>query len=183
MTFELNGKNLGWISFILFCSMVPLSNYLVSNVGTVCIPNGPCLLPVGFGYDTASGVLAAGLAFVLRDLTHRYLGLTFSIYAICIGALLSWLFSPPALVIASVVAFLVAELIDTAVYTPLIKKGLIVAAVGSSLVGMAVDSFLFLQIAFGSQKYIVGQLIAKTYMIALAVIFLKLIESKLPKAE
>jgi uncharacterized PurR-regulated membrane protein YhhQ (DUF165 family) len=93
------------------------------------------------------------------------------------------MFSPPALVVASVVAFLVAELIDTAVYAPLIKKGLIVAAIGSSLVGMAVDSFLFLQIAFGSQKYIVGQLIAKTYMIALAVLFLKLIENKLPKAE
>ncbi len=97
-----------------------------------------------------SGVLVAGAALVLRDLVQRRLGLGWGIAAIAIGAALSALFAPPALVIASTVAFAFSETADLAVDTPLQKKGLVAAAVASSVVGLVVDSFVFLFLAFGS---------------------------------
>jgi len=85
-----------------------------------------------------SGVLMVGLALVLRDLVQRRLGLYWAIAAILIGGALSWMIAPPFLVIASVTAFLVSEFADLAVYTPLQKKGLVLAVVASSLVGLGV---------------------------------------------
>src|SRR3546814_1158042 len=70
--------------------------------------------------------------------------------AIVVGAALSATFAAPALVVASAVAFLLSEFIDLAVYTPLQRRGLILAAVASSLVGLVVDSIVFLGLAFGS---------------------------------
>ena len=57
---------------------------------------------------------------------QRRLGIIYSASAVFIGALLSALVAPPALVIASGVAFLLSELADLAVYTPLARRGLVV---------------------------------------------------------
>jgi hypothetical protein len=48
----------------------------------------------------------------LRDLVQRRLGLVWTIAAIAFGAMLSALVAPPALVFASVAAFLLSELAD-----------------------------------------------------------------------
>lgn len=158
----------GAIFFVAFAACVPLANWLIGNVGTVCVPNGPCLIPVAPAISAPSGVLAIGLALVLRDLVQRRLGLRWSFAAIAVGAILSATFAPPALVLASTVAFLLSETVDLAIFTPLQKRGLLVAATLSGLVGLLVDSVVFLLLAFGSLDYLSGQIIGKMWMILLA---------------
>ena len=47
---------------------------MIGNVGTLCPPNGPCLVPVAPGLMAPSGVVMVGLTLVLRDLVQRRLG-------------------------------------------------------------------------------------------------------------
>lgn len=159
----------GGIYFILFLLCIPAANWMIQNVGTTCIPNGPCLIPVAPGLDAPSGVLLIGIGLVLRDLVHRRLGVTGALTAIAFGAILSVYNSPPALVIASTMAFLMAELCDLGVYHPLQKNHFVWAVVLSGVVGVFVDSMIFLQIAFGSQKYLAGQIVGKLWMIIIAI--------------
>lgn len=70
--------------------------------------------------------------------------------------------------IASTVAFLLSELADFAVYTPLQERGLVLAVLASSTVGLAVDSVLFLWLAFGSLEFLAGQIVGKGWMVLLA---------------
>jgi uncharacterized PurR-regulated membrane protein YhhQ (DUF165 family) len=162
-----------------FIACVPAANWLIGNLGTVCIPQGPCLIPVApFGITAPSGVLMIGLALVLRDLVQRRLGKGWALAAILAGAALSGLVAPPALVIASTVAFLMSELADFAVYTPLQKRGLIRAVVLSSVIGLAVDSIAFLYLAFGSLDYLAGQIIGKAWMVLLSIPVIRLLRDR-----
>src|SRR5262249_35441664 len=101
-----------------------------------------------------SGVTMAGVALVLRDLVQRRLGVAAASLAILAGAVLSALLAPPALVIASATAFLLSEFADLAVYTPLARRGLVIAVVASGVVGLVVDSVVFLWLAFGSLEFL-----------------------------
>lgn len=169
----------GFAYLIGFIACVPAANWLIGNVGTVCIPKGPCLIPVApFGITAPSGVLMIGLALVLRDLVQRRLGKGWTLGAIFAGAALSGLVAPPALVMASVVAFLLSELADFAVYTPLQKRGLIRAVILSSLVGLCVDSVAFLYLAFGSLDYLGGQIIGKAWMVLLSIPVIRLLRDR-----
>lgn len=151
-----------------FAATVPLANWMIGNVGTECVPNGPCLLPVGFGLHAPSGVLVIGLALVLRDYVQERGGIMAAFAAIAIGAALSWFVAAPALVIASVAAFAIAELADLAVYTPLRRKNLATAVMASGFVGSIVDSAVFLWLAFGSLDFIAGQVLGKIWVSAIA---------------
>lgn len=151
-----------------FLACIPIANWLIGNVGTVCVPNGPCLIPVGFGLTTPSGVLMIGLALVLRDLVQRSLGMTWTIGAIVAGSVLSALVAPPALVMASATAFLLSEIADTAIYTPLAERRMMLAVFLSSLVGLVVDGAVFLWLAFGSLQYLPGQVVGKLLMVMAA---------------
>ena len=113
--------------FIAFAACIPLANWLIGHVGTSCIPGGPCLIPVAPGIMAPSGVAMIGLALVLRDLLQRRLGLGWSMAAIATGTAVSALVAPPALVIASAAAFLLSESADMAIYTPLQRRGLVLA--------------------------------------------------------
>jgi uncharacterized PurR-regulated membrane protein YhhQ (DUF165 family) len=161
-----------WISFVLFILTIPAANWMIGNVGTMCIPNGPCMIPVGLGLLAPSGVLLVGIAMVLRDWIHEQHGTRGALVAIAIGGGLSALFAPPALVVASVAAFMLAEVADLAVYIPLRKRGLGLAVLGSGLIGSIVDSAIFLLLAFGSLQFIEGQILGKLWMSALAFGFL-----------
>jgi uncharacterized PurR-regulated membrane protein YhhQ (DUF165 family) len=112
-----------------------------------------------------SGVLMIGLALVLRDLVQRRLGLGWAVAAILAGAALSALLAPPALVIASAAAFLLSELADLAVFTPLQRRRFLLAVLASSLIGLVVDSAVFLYLAFGSLEYLAGQIVGKAWMV------------------
>jgi uncharacterized PurR-regulated membrane protein YhhQ (DUF165 family) len=150
---------------------IPLANWMIGHVGTVCVPNGPCLIPVAPGLDAPSGVLMIGVALVLRDLVQRRLGVGYSAAAVVAGAVLSAAVAPPALVLASGVAFLLSELADLAVYTPLARQRLVIAVVLSSFVGLVVDSIVFLWLAFSSLQFLGGQIVGKGWMVLLSIPF------------
>lgn len=160
--------------FLGFIACIPAANWMIGHVGSVCVPHGPCLVPVwpwgpeGHPLMAPSGVLMIGLALVLRDLVQRRLGRTIAITAIVAGAALSGAVAPPQLIVASTAAFLLSELADFAVYTPLQSRGLVLAVLASSVVGIVVDSVLFLWLAFGSLDYVAGQILGKLWMVLLA---------------
>jgi uncharacterized PurR-regulated membrane protein YhhQ (DUF165 family) len=74
-------------------------------------------------------------------------------------------------VVASAAAFLLSEFADFAVYTPLARRRLVAAVVASSVVGLVVDSIVFLWLAFGSLEFLIGQIIGKLWMVLLATPF------------
>lgn len=158
----------GGVFLVLFCLTIPAANWMIGHTGTVCAPNGPCLVPVAPGLMAPSGVLMVGLALVLRDLVQRRLGVHFGIGAIIVGALLSAFLAPGALVIASAAAFLLSEFADFAVYTPLARRRLVLAVFASSVVGLVVDSIVFLWLAFGSLDFLAGQVVGKLWMVLIA---------------
>lgn len=159
------------LAIAAYAATIPLANWMIGNVGT-CVPNGPCLIPVGFGLTAPSGVLIVGLALVLRDMVQEMSGVKGALIAIAIGGLLSWLFASPYLVMASVIAFLLSELADLAVYTPLRKHRLYLAVLLSGVVGATIDSALFLFIAFGSLDFIAGQIVGKLWMTLIGTVLL-----------
>src|SRR5665213_207247 len=158
----------GYVCFAFYIACIPLANWLIGHVGTFCVPDGPCMIPVWPGIAAPSGVLAIGAALVLRDLVQRRLGLSFSLAAIVIGALVSWAISPTALVVASVAAFVFSETADALVFTPLQKRGLLLAVAVSALAGILVDIVLLLQLAFHSLDFLAGQIIGKVWAVLAA---------------
>jgi uncharacterized PurR-regulated membrane protein YhhQ (DUF165 family) len=151
------------IALFAYIATVPAANWMIGHVGR-CIPDGPCVIPVGFGLTAPSGVLMVGLALVLRDLVQRRFGAPWSLVCIASGTVLSLLVAPPAIAIASGTAFLFSELADFAVFTPLWRRGLVVAVVASCLAGAIVDSAIFLWLAFGSLDLITGQVVGKMWV-------------------
>lgn len=149
--------------FLSFLATVPLANYLIQNVGTVCVDKGPCLIPVGFGLMAPSGVLLIGVALVLRDFLQEETNWKVSLLAVVLGSVVSWFTSDPFIAVASAVAFLSAETLDLLVYTPLRNKGKHVAVLLSGVVGALVDSMLFVYIAFGSLEFSLGNTLGKLY--------------------
>jgi uncharacterized PurR-regulated membrane protein YhhQ (DUF165 family) len=168
MSLDQQRRTEGLIALVLFALTIPVANWLIGNAGTVCVPNGPCLVPVWPGISAPSGVLMIGLALVLRDIVQRRLGAKIALLAILAGAAISGFLAPPAIVIASVAAFLLSELADFAVYTPLQKRRFITAVMASSVIGLVIDSVVFLWLAFGSLDYLSGQIIGKAWMVLLA---------------
>ncbi|MDJ0391310.1 VUT family protein [Roseomonas sp. E05] len=158
----------GLLALIAFGLTIPAANWLIGNAGTVCMADGPCLIPVAPGVMAPSGVLMIGLALVLRDLVQRRLGLGFAWLAILAGTALSALLAPPSLVLASATAFLISETVDLAVYTPLQRRNLVLAVLASGVVGLVVDSVFFLLIAFGDLSFLSGQVLGKLWMVLLA---------------
>jgi uncharacterized PurR-regulated membrane protein YhhQ (DUF165 family) len=160
---------LRWLALIAYLATIPAANWLIGNVGTACVPNGPCLIPVWPGLMAPSGVLMIGAALVLRDAVQELLGLRWTFAAIVVGVILSAAVAPPALVLASAVAFLIAEVLDLAVYTPLRSRSMAAAILLSGLVGALADSAVFLFLAFGSLNYLAGQWVGKLWMSLLVV--------------
>ena len=169
MTIERRRWTEGTVFLVLFCLTIPAANWLIGHAGTTCVPNGPCLIPVAPGPVAPSGVLMVGAALVLRDLVQRRLGFWLSVAAILVGAGMSGLFAPLSLVTASATAFLLSELADLAVYTPLQRRGLVAAVVLSSFAGLVVDSIVFLWLAFGSLEFLAGQVVGKAWMVLLSI--------------
>lgn len=129
------------------------------------------LVPVGFGLLAPAGVYFVGAAFTFRDLAHEAVGRGWIAVAIVIGAGLSAIVSPQ-FALASGAAFLLSEAADFAVYTPLRKRGWLRAVAVSNVVGLTIDSALFLWLAFGSLAFLPGQIVGKVWMTVLAVALL-----------
>jgi len=168
----MNSRTEGYLYLLGFGLCIPLANWMIGNVGTICQPGGPCLIPLAPGILAPSGVLLIGLALVLRDLVQRRLGLRWVTGAIVAGAMLSAGVAPSALVVASATAFLLSEIADLCVYTPLQERRLVLAVLASSVVGLVVDSLVFLYLAFGSLDFLAGQVLGKGWMVLLALPFI-----------
>lgn len=150
---------------VAFIASIIAANTLTSTLG---------LVPIGFGLMVTAGTFAAGFALVARDGVQVAAGKAWAIAAVIVGAVISAVTSNPAIALASGIAFLVSELVDLAVFTPLRNKNLPAAVLVSSVVSAPVDTVLFLAIAgFGvTWQAVLGQFIVKTViaLIAAAVI-------------
>jgi queuosine precursor transporter len=159
-------RRIGFAALALYIGTIWLANYLVVHVG---------LVSVGFGLQAPAGVYCAGAALVLRNVVQRLLGRPVSLLAIVAGAGLSYWVSP-SLATASAAAFLFSETADFAVYSPLARNGWTVAATCGAIVGAAVDSAIFLQLAFHDLSFWRGQFVGKMEMALLAIAVWALIE-------
>lgn len=180
MPVDRTAARIGFAALLLFLASIPFANWLIQHVGTVCVHAGPCLVPVAPGILAPSGVLTVGVALVLRDVVQRCLGAAWGLGAIVLGTALSTLIAPPSLVLASGAAFLLSELADFAVYTPLQRRGLLLAVLASSLVGLVVDSLVFLTLAFGSLNFLAGQVIGKAWAVLASVPLIRLLRRVTP---
>lgn len=109
-----------------------------------------------------------GTVFVTRDLAQKELGKTKVLFAMAIAALLSLIMADPAVAVASVAAFITAELIDWAWFTfgvGSIRNRILT----SSVVSSPIDAFVFLividalnpvNLAVASISKLIGILIA-----------------------
>lgn len=156
-----------WLPVIGYAASILLANWTLAAFG---------LIPVGFGLMAPAGVLWAGLALTMRDLTQDTLGKRGVLLAIVVGAALSWRVSP-AFASASGAAFLVSELADMAVYSPIRRRNWLLAIGLSNTVGLVVDSILFCWLA-GFLAFLPGQIIAKAYVTAITVAVLWVVRAR-----
>jgi queuosine precursor transporter len=150
-----------WLAVAAYVGSIVLANWMTDTFGLVAI---------GFGLAVTAGTFAAGAALILRDAVQQTAGRWVAVAAIVVGAAVSAATSTPAIAVASGVAFLVSELVDMAVFTPLRHRSLAGAVLASSVVSAPVDTVLFLHIAgFGvTWQAVLGQFLVKTVMALVA---------------
>lgn len=145
-----------------FLGCILAANYVTTEFGMV---------PVGFGLVATAGTYLAGLTFVLRDSLQDVAGKRVVVALIALGAALSYLIADPFIALASGAAFLVSELVDLGIYTPLRRRGYVRAAIASNIAGAFVDTVLFLWIAgFPIWSAVPGQMVAKAAVTAAVVL-------------
>jgi uncharacterized PurR-regulated membrane protein YhhQ (DUF165 family) len=149
------------IAVAAYIAVIVLANVATDRLG---------LVPIGLGLLVTAGTFFAGAALLLRDWVQLDAPRWVVWAAILAGAALSYLMSNPALALASGLAFLVSELVDYGVFTPLRDKSLAGAVLVSSVVSAPIDTVLFLWLAGFPLTWqaVAGQFIVKTVM-ALAV--------------
>lgn len=138
---------------------------LAAYVGNIVLANWTAthVSPLEIGaIAVPAGTLWAGLGFTLRDGLHEALGGRGVLGAIAAGAGLSWLLASPQIAMASVLAFTTSELIGLFVYGRLRGWSVLGAVIGSNLVGLGIDSVLFVPLAFGGFAFVPGQVLGKT---------------------
>ena len=147
-----------------YFGLVILANWLASRY----------VVSVGFGRMAPAGVFCIGGVLVLRDWLQQLRGLLWTMPLVYAAGLASWGIGEAAgwtqlekVAIASLIAFTVSETVEAVVFTPLRNRNLTLGVALSATVGNAVDSWIFLQLAFGSQAFFLGQFIGKGEMIAL----------------
>lgn len=167
----------GTISAATLLLSVIAANWLTSTYGFV---------GVGFGLSATAGTFAAGFALAARDATQDAFGKALMLGVLAIAAMVSYLVADPFIATASVVAFVVAELLDFVVYTPIRHRSKLgdrrwaTAVVASSIVGAIADTVLFLAIAFGWAAVLpalAGQLVGKAWATVLYLLIGKAVAS------
>jgi queuosine precursor transporter len=156
-----------WLLGVLFVALVLLANWLASRF-VVHVPLTPYLAP--------AGVFCIGGVLVLRDWMQQVGGLARTMALTYAAGLLSWVVgdltgwtSLQKIAVASVVAFTVSETIEAVVFTPIRRRSLTTGVALSATVGNAVDSLIFLTLAFSSLAFFWGQFWGKTEAIAVGV--------------
>ena len=145
-------------AFVGLLASVWMANYLVKHYGFVRVWPTHLYAP--------AGVYMAGVAFLFRDTVQRLASVNLALLGIALGAALSWFISP-TLATASAAAFTASELTGLAVLW-LLGRRLVPALAASQAASAAVDSLVFLWLAFHSLAYFQGQFVAKLSVLALA---------------
>lgn len=147
-----------------FVGLVILANWLASRF-TVHVPLTP--------YSAPAGVFAIGAVLVLRDWLQQLRGLWWTMPLVYAAGLISWGVGDLAgwtslqkIAVASVIAFSISETVEAVVFTPLRNRNLTLGVALSATVGNALDSYIFLTIAFGSLAFYWGNFTGKLEMIA-----------------
>jgi uncharacterized PurR-regulated membrane protein YhhQ (DUF165 family) len=160
-----------------FVATVYLANWLIQRYGPIRVWPTDLVAP--------AGVYVVGLAFLLRDTIQRLAGQLLALLLIGVGTGLTAIFVDARLAGASAAAFAASEVIGLAVF--LAAGGnrggppvLAVAVVVASAVAAAVDSALFLWIAFGDLAFFKGQFVAKLSVVVLALPFVLLARRAAP---
>jgi uncharacterized PurR-regulated membrane protein YhhQ (DUF165 family) len=86
-----------------------------------------------------------------------------------VGDLAGWT-SLQKIAVASVVAFTVSETVEALVFTPLRRRSLSLGVALSATAGNALDSYVFLTLAFSSAAFFWGQFWGKSEAIAVGVV-------------
>jgi uncharacterized PurR-regulated membrane protein YhhQ (DUF165 family) len=153
---------------VAFVSLVLLANWLASAY-IVHVPLTPYMAP--------AGVFCIGGVLVLRDWMQQLAGLGRTMPLVYAAGLLSWLVGDLAgwtslqkIAIGSVVAFTVSETVEALVFTPIRDRSLTLGVALSATIGNAVDSWIFLTIAFSSTAFFWGQFWGKNEAIAVGVL-------------
>lgn len=159
------------LSLVGYIGVIVAANWLTATFGLVSF----------IGLTVTAGTFAAGLALIFRDAVQVELGKATVIAAIIGGALISAWTSTPAIALASGIAFLVSELVDFGVFTPLRNRSLPGAVLASSVVAAPIDTVLFLHIAgFGATwEAVWGQFVIKTLLALIVAAVLAYRERKL----
>jgi queuosine precursor transporter len=153
---------------LLYVGLAILANWLASRyvVG----------VPFTGGLKAPAGVFCIGGILVLRDWFQQLTSLWRSLALVYVAGVASYLAgvafgwtSLQKIALASLAAFTVSETLEAVVFTPLRGRSLTLGVAASALIGNAVDSWLFLSLAFGSTAFFWGQFWGKTEMIAIGV--------------
>ena len=135
------------------------------------------------------GALTYPIAFLVTDLTNRLFGAAPArkvVYAgFAVGVILSLVFADPRIAIASGTAFLVAQLLDIAIFDRMRRQTWWKAPLVSSTVSSAVDTALFFSIAFAATglpwvTWAIGDYGAKLAMAAVLLVPFRIFISMLP---
>jgi uncharacterized PurR-regulated membrane protein YhhQ (DUF165 family) len=149
------------LAIIGYIAALVAANWATSHYG---------LIPVGLGQTATAGTFAAGAALMLRNVVQDHLGRYAVVIAVLFGSLISALTSAPAVALASGCAVLVSELVDTAVYTPLRKRGWVRAVLPATLLGALLDTVVFLHLAgLPVWPQVPDQLVGKAWAVAVPV--------------
>jgi hypothetical protein len=150
-----------------YVGLAVLANWLASRF-TITVPLTDLIAP--------AGVLCIGAVFVIRDWLQQLAGLVWSLALMVAAAAASYLIGVAAgwtslqkIAVASVVAFLVSESVEAVIFTPLRRRQLVAGVAVSATVGNAIDSALFLWLAFGSLAFFWGNFVGKLEMIVIGV--------------
>ncbi len=98
------------------------------------------MVPTPWGDWTFANIVV-GFVFILRDMAQRQLG-HYVLLATALGGLLTWLTVDPSVALASVTAFIIAEMADWAVYS-FTKRPLHERILWSSALSAPLDTIVF----------------------------------------
>lgn len=114
--------------------------------------------PFGLGDYLTWGAFTYPFAFLVTDITNRRFGAAGARRVVYVGfaaaVILSAVFATPRVAIASGLAFLLAQLLDVAIFDRLRRLAWWVPPFASSVVSSAVDTAVFFTLAFGCASVI-----------------------------
>lgn len=154
---------------LIYVAVAILANWLASRyIITV---------PFTGGLMAPAGVFCIGAILVFRDWFQQLTNLWSSLALVYIAGIASYVAGYAfgwsdlqKIALASLVAFSVSETLEAVVFTPLRKRHLTAGVAVSATIGNAIDSWLFLTLAFGSTAFFWGQFWGKTEMIVVGVV-------------